>query len=837
MNKSILIKGSIIMGIFLVIIGAAVGCSMIKKDDVEPQISNGDNIYLELSDFDITKQELWKVMKDVDGLDYLIEYVDELILEDYINSITQQEIDDEILMITYLTDDLDTIAEIQADEEANQEYINSFRQNLTIMGYDPDNLDDLRAFVELNIAKLNMVDEHVRNAQEGSPYLISETSIEYYYNQTVYNDACVLEIRFSSVTEATLVFDHFNLVPNFDTGFGEYFGALPIEDVATDDFNVLNTKQLTDEEVFSKYVELYNYMNPWMDPLPTDITQEEYCTDYSDIALMNFDDMTKSNLTGDPNIDYALYIFNTLDLTNEETIPFSYNVQPMGDMVLLAYKVSEEERTPFEDLTAHVLGGLIDDLVETFKTSEVSESLMAELRAETKLEIFDPYLKLSYEFSSGITFDNNGSETLMAKFGDVEITADDLYEFMEGRVGTFYSIEITKVKRLVLSDAYEDMYGTNRDYMSNASEKMIAHREELRTMKATFGSNGYESYGFSSNVYTWEEFLYLAFSARSENDVMEQLFVVGSLQPSLIYPTLDYDSVSAYIQDQVDNYFSLNVIHILMYVDFDKDFMPDSFDDLRDNFKAADVLKYNNLKVDFENLILRKYNIDELTTEEIVTEYKDSLIDDVDNEWAIFKQYGFMIMTEAITLDGSSLNYLNTNTLDENFQLSLKRIYDLYVRPENKDMLEYTDSQLTVSDFGLHLIIASPGSGFEQPSAAFTNDPLQPGAFSEGSENVNMTPSESQILLYNEIKFASLQGEQAAVILPSVVYAAIEAYYLDMFNTYFTQTGYSLITAEYMLNSSPEYTDNDDESIALLEEILAALYDINFPDGYVITTD
>ena len=359
MNKSILIRGSIIMGIFLVIIGAAVGCSMIKKDGVEPQISNGDNIYLELSDFDITKQELCKVMKDVDGLDYLIEYVDELILQDYVNSITQQEIDDELLIVTYLTDDLDIIAEIQADAEANQKFIDSFRQNLTIMGFNPDDPDALRAFVELSIAKLKMVEETVRNAQEGSPYLISEASIEYYYNQTVYNDACVLEVRFTSVTEATLVFDHFNLVPNFNTGFGEYFGTTLIEDVATDDFSVLNTNQLTDEEVFSKYVELYNYMNPWMDPLPSDITQEDYCADYSDIASKNFEDMTKSNLEGDPNIDYALYIFNTLDLTNEETIPYSYNIQPIGDMFLLAYKVSEEERTPFEDLTAHVLGELI----------------------------------------------------------------------------------------------------------------------------------------------------------------------------------------------------------------------------------------------------------------------------------------------------------------------------------------------------------------------------------------------------------------------------------------------------------------------------------------------
>lgn len=42
MNKSILIKGSIIMGLFLIVIGLAVGCSFIKADATEPMISNGD---------------------------------------------------------------------------------------------------------------------------------------------------------------------------------------------------------------------------------------------------------------------------------------------------------------------------------------------------------------------------------------------------------------------------------------------------------------------------------------------------------------------------------------------------------------------------------------------------------------------------------------------------------------------------------------------------------------------------------------------------------------------------------------------------------------------------
>ncbi len=836
MNKSILIRGSIIMGIFLVIIGAAVGCSMIGKDETTPQISNPDEVYLALDDFDVTKQELWEVMRNVDGLGYLMGYIDEIILKDYIDEITQDEVDAEIKILTYLTDDEDMIAEIQADPEIEQEYIDAFRQNLVIMGFDPDNSDDLREFVELSIAKVKYLEEYVANAAPDSYFAILSEDIERYYTQTEYNDACVVEVRFSSANEANLVFDLFNLVPNYNTGFGEYFGVDPIIEVSSDSFNDSNTTQLTDEEVFTKYIEMYNYMNPWMPQIPTNITQEDYCADYSDIATYNYKDMTYNKAQGDPNIDYAAYLFTTIDLTAEEMVRYSYNVQNIGNASIIAYKVSEEPRTDYEDLTAHRIAELIEELSVFYITEQNIEVVMQEKRDEVGLELFDPLMKLKYEFDTGISYDNTGDKSVIAKFGDIEITADDLFNYMEARVGTFYSIEITKVKWLVQSEEFEAIYGEERDYMNNDTDRMIEHRNELRTIKSTFSANGYVSYGFSSNDYTWEEFLFLAFTATSENKVLEQLFVVSVVQPSLIYPTLNYDSISDLIQEQVDEYFSLNINHILLYVDYDLDFEPDSFDDLLAEFSAAEEAEYNLLKVTFENLILDKYN-GGMSTEDIVDEYQDSLIDDVDNEWAIFKQYGFNLMGEPLSLDGGSINFNNSSMLDESFRASLKRIYDVYVRPENEDKSEYVDTQLTTSDFGLHLIIATPGTGFDQPTAFFEVDAENPDAYSVGSANTEMTPSEDQISLYNEIKFSELEGEQAGVILPNSVYQAVEAYYLNLFNAHFTQTGYSLITTEYILNSNPEYTNDNAAHMELLDDIIEALYSINFAEGFVIPTD
>ena len=838
MNNSILIRGSIIMGIFLVIIGAAVGCSMIKKDAVDPQISNRDDVYLALDDFDLTKQELWEVMKNVDGLDYLVDYVDRIILADYIAAVTPDEIAEEVLTQTYSTDDADIIAEIQADPDINKEYVDAFRQRMIVLGYDPDVAEDVKNYVVVNVAVVNMATEYILDAQVGDNLEITLEDIESYYNFSEYNDACALEVRFSSATEASAVFDKFNLVPNYALGIGEYRGTEDIETVPADEFNALNTYRLTEDEVFSKYVELYNYMNPWMDSLPSDITKEDFCSDYSDIATINREEMLGARITGDPNVELANYIFGTLDLENEETIPYSYNFQPFGDVSMLVYKISEEPATPFADVPADSLAELRDEMIKLYITETVISELMSEKRDEIGFELFDPNMKLQYEYSTKVAFDNNGSKTIIAKFGDLDITADMLYEYMESRIGTFYSIEVAKVKRLILSDEYEEVYGTNRDFLKNSSENMVAHRNELRDMKTLFASNQYAQYGFSSSSYTWEDFLLLAFGSTSESQVIENLFIVGALQPSFIIDTLSYDSVLPYMQEQADNYFSLGVVHALLYVDFDKDFVPDSFKDLVADFDAAEAAEYTALKVAFQDLILDKYNNDDMSLSSIIEEYRDSLLEDPLNEWAEFKAYGFIIMTETLNISDSdgnpiyTLNNVNSASLDETFKTSLKRIYDDYNETQNIDLTEFVDDQLTQSDFGLHLIIATKGDGFEQPTAVLTVG--ETSGYTDGSEGDTIVPSESQFDLYNQIKFASLQNTQAEVLLPSSVYDALESYYSDIFSNYFSQTGYSIVTIDYMLNSNPVYTSNDAVSEAMLELIMEALYGINFPSEFIV---
>ncbi len=840
MNKSILIKGSIIMGLFLLIILAAVGCSLITADATEPTLSNGDDVYLTMDDLTITNSQLWEVMKNVDGLSFLIDFVDRILLEEELKDVTLEEINKEITLLTYLTSNEELIAEIQADPELNQEKIDTFVNNLVILGFDPNNADDLRAFTEVGIAKTKIAKEYMLNATGDNVYTLTDTELESYYDSLTYGDACAIEIRFESDAEASLVFDHFNLVPNFNSGIGKYTDQLiDIKDVPSDEFILdENTDQLTEDEVFEQFVLIYNYMNPWKIQIPVDISQDDYCNDFSDIATYSYSEMIDERNPEDPVIGLASYIFRTLslDIEDEDALRYSYSPQEVGDAHLYIYKVAQDSSVAFEDLTVEALLELKSDIIDVILTGEVIDRIIDTIYEDVEFDIYDPYLGLKYEFEIGTKFDNDGSKTLVAKIGDVEITADELFAFMENRIGTFYSIELAKTELVLTSSAYAIMFGDDHDYLNSNNDTMIANRDKLRTMKSTFAGDGYSSYNLSSSEYTWHEFMYLAFNVKTESELIEQLFIMQDLQTRTIFPTLDYASVEDYILNVSEEYFSLNAEHLLIYVDFDLDFAPDDFTEFLEGLSTQEMIDYEAIKVDFDSLLFSKVN-DDMTFDEIVDEYEDSLMDDLSNEWAKFKQFGFKIMTQNLTSQ-ESLNNVNSQDFDSTFADSLKRIYDAYVIEKSnsiEDITEYLDTQITESSFGIHLILATEGSAFELFSAAY--DPLDDtitGVFTVGSENDSDIPNEQQILIYNGIKFATIGGDLSLDILPPVVYQSIDLYYGEMFATYFTQAGLSIVTINEMYASNVSFASDNVASLESLQSILDVLYDINFLEGYVV---
>lgn len=862
MDKKMLLRAGIIIGIFISILGLAYGCSVQQANKVKtPSISNPDDVYATIGGYEITNQILWDEMKGTEGYAYLEQYIDDLTIADYIDLVTDQDVAEEIEYITYQTKDQEVIAEIQADAELNQGFIDVFNNRLLASGFDPLNADDRRTYVETGIAKFNFVKEYLLIAEGEDTLAVSETEVSSYYAQTVYEDACVINIRFNSADEAENVLNHFNLVPDFEGTMALYLpGDLTeayVEDLTIDfisaetaeDGETVNVEELHYKDVFDYYIKMLNYMNPWEDQIDENIKMANYCNEYADRAVMNFDEMVEGGSVGESLFDLAIYTFTTLDLEKDEPVRFSDSVQAFGQENMLVFKVAQEESVSYTKLTDAEKLAVKETMIDNTISSSIISQVLDALRAEEDLVIVDPDMGLLRQIENSEEFDNGGSETIVAKYGDMKITADTLFNYMKEKAGMFYAVDIAKRRTLVYSDLYTDLYGSSHNYLKSNNELIKDYFKSLTLYKSQYNGGAYIANGVDPSEVSWSEFLYAAFGADNEPDVVERIFVY----PTLIIPYINsslvnFESALPYITEQYDNYFSIETSHLLIYVDFDNDFVPDDYSDYIAAFTPEELDAYVAIKIEFENILDTKLDEVDMTFEKIVAEFNDSLLSDDDNVWKNIQAYGFRIETES----SLTVNYNTADALDLEFLSDVMELIESYNMTANEAAEYLYHPSLTTSDFGIHKIKGEKGTAFVTPSAKFEETDADAPEFSVGSENANDLPTKEQYMLYAQIKYAELIGEETELSIPESVALAIDTltYLRDseanniIDKTYYVNSstmasaGLNIALLESLLsNNEVQFAADNAAILVKLEGILASTYFSTFPESYIKVSD
>jgi len=134
-TKKIIIVFAVVIAISvgMIILGLSFGNTKIPSVENPNEVvyekvdDNGDVIYT------ITKQELYEQMKTNNGLSQVIALIDETFLADYLNEVTQEEIDAKIQYLTYQTNDEDVIASY--DEETIANFEENFTRSMILSGY------------------------------------------------------------------------------------------------------------------------------------------------------------------------------------------------------------------------------------------------------------------------------------------------------------------------------------------------------------------------------------------------------------------------------------------------------------------------------------------------------------------------------------------------------------------------------------------------------------------------------------------------------------------------------------------------------------------------------
>lgn len=863
MDPKLIKRGAIVLSIIVVVIVMSVACNALQKDNSTPTVSNPDETFMTYDGYDLSRKDVYERVKVMDGLSHLQNYIDTELLsnyldKDYINEVTQDEIDEQITEMTYGTTDDAEIAEFSERQIEDMEQ--NYHDTLVMNGFDPNDDASVEAFMRLVIAKDTYTKDMHLTTDEASDFFVSEEDLESYYNDYEQGNMQAITLRFLSSKDLENVLNRFNIVPNFenedgDEGLGLYEGDAPIEDVASDDFDDTNTTLLTDDEALEIYIELYNFLNPEREQIDLATSIEDLIAMENDFFMFNQYDLQKEGETSRTGaiLDLSDYLFNTL---NESDLDYSKSSKGIGDYRYMAYELTRDDVPAFDTLSEADLEELKAAYVEDLITSEQTSQVLQNLYEENNLKIHDKPLALSFEqqFRSEVYEEIEDNPDKLATLDDFEVTADDYFDFASTRVGALYSLEELKELTLFDSTYFEDTFGDNRDVFENRSDKMKAFREHVRTDKTSFNNGAYANYGFSPQDMSWEEFLYAAYGLGGEEEYLNTL-VMETIRNDYLYDEVDFTKVMDYVEEQYENYFSLKADQILVFVDMDENFAPDDFDEFQEGLSESEQTEFNTRKAHLETAI-RDAIEDGETMEDIVSAYKDAsrIEDDTADdysEWAEFKNAGLELRYENLQVQEGTdqqgqpqstdqLDFNNTQNYVEDFVAALQEVYEDYNTAEYEDEEEVYASNLTTTQFGIHLIRAEKGDAFEKPSAAFDN---ADGDFSDDLINDGAMPSLEQLKLYSEQRIENTkaqnvggEGEVNYTLISEDLYNAVDTYASTSFTRLFSNINHSIHTID-MIRNDAQFTNNNQEHLDMYDTIRELFDRRTFPPLDVIDSE
>jgi len=792
---------------------------IVETDAIIPAISAPDTVFFDGGTYQVTYGDLYDELKTNDGLNKLLDMVDTILLASYIDQVGEEEINDKINFLKYSTSDPDEIAKLTDTEKAD--YDQAFQNTLQLAGYAGQESDYARKLVaEENYAYAQMsLDDN--NAES---WYVGPSTIADYYSASYYQDISTIKIRFMSETEGKDVMKSLNLVGRLGHLY-RYTGIKPIGDVPSDGFDDTNTVLLEGDDLLLAFIQMYNVVyGSYRTPLAETATFDD--------LVANPDLKINYNEQRAANANLNVFMYRTLGdmetYLQDDTTALYYTYVPVKYytgkdtsyyMILNLQKGVNADVSDFDgdaDQLKTLIGADTYDLIEqkliqaNKDDSGYVSARLVELRAAHNFKIYDYYLGMDYQSLDGnYVLDEVGDETLVATYDATEITADDLFYYAMNENASLYLVYAAQMP--VLMDKYfAELYCDSdttciKDIVANQSDKMKAHRTALTSLKTSFEQSYYSYY------YTFEQYIFLAYGATSEDDMLKKYYVESALQPFLIYDELKADDwailedfLAPRVTEYYDNYFSLDVTHLLIYIDRNEDGSPDDYNDFLDT--VADRTAYDNLLADFETAIYTYLDDPDNTFSDLVLAYSKAKY--TDPVWGVFKDFGFYLTTEDLSAD-ASLTYLTAkDSYDPDFVIGLEQAYQEYILPDNSYKTSMLYDEPVASSFGVHILKVAKGDAFSKPSAKYTmtyNSEMEPN-YTAGIDNTDDMLSLSQMEIYAQYRFIEMVYgtsetalEKYGVTLPKIPYRvqeAIDAYYADINDSFYVIGSINFIVSD-----------------------------------------
>lgn len=619
MNSSTVFKKTLpLIVILLIIIGAAVTCTALKKTKANPVFENRDEVYLSTKEGDntytITKGQMYDELKNSVGLSSLIIKVNKDILkkEGYLDKVTDDEIAKKIEEATFEDGKEDLTSEEIAEAEKK------FSDNM-FSSYGLKDENEIKEYYRLVLAKEAFakakLEEEIKEkddkAKENDEKYFPDSKYTSYYNEHYQQEFWAIVVPYTTETQAKNALAQLGIVVHYkDSKVSDDFSSWKwIAKDEKGDYKVdsdgkyVEGEVLTAKEVVKAMIDLYNAVYAYkLKNYPTErlVLNEgkQYSLDefgnYVFNTTVSETDETLNTLhyTYSELSDYQTGILNSMRnnwvayTANSEVnasakwytpTPQNYN---SGSLYCFCLKIAEAQPKVLDDVKSEIY----EELKKEVLTTTYIETKMAELRAKYNFTIYDTDLESTYISSmKNYKVTHKATKTakkdIIASIDEIDYTVNDFYTLMDSNYGVSVIMSLLNYERFMTNKDFNKYYA----YKSNLSEKKKwtdsekykEMKEQIANEKLVFTSGSYSSYGYSPDSMTWLEFIKSVYGANDENELLIQYLyndIVSDYQKSLKdVSEVEEDSTlwKFYVEkmEEIKNaYFKVEGIHLLICI-------------------------------------------------------------------------------------------------------------------------------------------------------------------------------------------------------------------------------------------------------------------------------
>lgn len=554
-----------------------IGCGDSKETKVNPSISNGDQVYVSMTEDNVTykvlNQKVYAELKASVGVNTLINLIAEDLLKEYLDkyeakddSAVKEAIDKDIYGEDFDFEDKEAV------EKAKKEFLDS-----VFLDYGINTTNEYDQLIQ-DIYKLDLAKKDYAKVQLEKEIKEHDEA----YNEWVEagkNEDDEDAVKTPYFTEGDFVQyyqsnnedKYWTIIVPFDSQRA-FEIALQQKGIKLNDNNewTKDGKQVTEAEAAKVFVELYNEIfgkNVALDVDASKVTEDsEFYYSASDLSsvssklvdFIKYDEENEAN-----NVKYT-------------TTPVVLNA---GELKVIFYNIKQVPADKYEDLDEDAKKAADEKALASLKEDEITTTYINnkiyELFAEKNLVIYDTVLENSYKTNiskSNVEYKGEGeSTTLVAKVDGFEYSADELFKAMDKVSGVTIALSELTYQRFLNNKEINKYYDVaSKKWLDKDLQEDI--EDAIKAEKDSFNNGTYKEYGYDPDKMTFKNFIELVYSAKSEDELLLTFLyseVVTKYSSGLIgiedsNSTIWTDVVEKIMSAKASEFFSVKGVHLLV---------------------------------------------------------------------------------------------------------------------------------------------------------------------------------------------------------------------------------------------------------------------------------